>query len=423
MKARFLSACALAIASAAAAGQPTTAEAREVFATTFYQFGDVPPGDPSPTLNGVIKIDLDTGSATPFIPEVSGQQQFFTDVAVGPHDGLVYVSSIVGTISRFNATTGAFVDTFAFFPGSGMGNGVNTLTFSPEGELYTAIADNDTGDGFIALFDSAGVRQTDIATGLTFPSSITLDAAGAIYVATGGVGQPGQVNRLDPSGLTPIVGGAGEIGGGSGVVFLPAAGDYDTDFDVDTDDYTAWQNGFGGGDGPADGNGDGVVDLADYTVWRDSVGQESRLLVTDFDFNSDFMGGVTGLGNELYEHNLATGVGGRFAEIPVPIPDPLPVAPPFAWPTNFPSEALLTPEGTLLVSTLGPTQRPLNNGALLEFDLEGNLLRTIATNLPPISGIAFAPEAASVAVPEPATLVAAVGLLATLASALRRGRR
>lgn len=417
MTGRFVAACALATLASCGIGAEI-APAREVFATTFYQFGDTPPGDPAPTLNGVIRIDTQTGAATPFIPEVSGQFQFLTDVAVGPHDGLLYVSSLVGTISRFNATTGAPVDTFAFFPGSGQGNGVNTLHFGDDGTLYAAVNDNDTGVGSIVQYDPDGTRGPDLATDLTFPSGITLDNAGGVYVATGGVGGPGQVSRLDPGGPTVVLGAAGEIGGGSGVTFLPAAGDYDADFDVDDDDYVAWQTSFGG-TGLADGNGDGTVNVADYTTWRDSVGNEARLLVTDFDFNSDFQGGVTGLGNELYQYNLATDVGARFAEIPVEIPDPLPVPPPSAWPTNFPSEALLTDEGTLLVSTLGPTQRPLNGAALLEFDLDGNLIDTIQTNLPPISGIALAPEAAAAAVPEPTT----AGLLAVLAGVAVRGRR
>lgn len=392
-----------------------SAHAREVFATTFYQFGDTPPDDPDPTLNGIIKIDLDSGVATPFVPEVSGQLQFFTDVAVGPHDGLVYASSLVGTISRFDASTGALVDTFDFFPGSGQGNSVNTLRFTSDGTLYAAVNSNDTGVGSIVPYSPSGVRGPDLIAGITFPSGIALDAAGEVYVATGNVGGPGEVSRIDAGNLTPIVTG-GAIGGGSGVVFVPAAGDYDADFDVDTDDYIAWQNGFLGS-GPADGNGDGTVDIADYTVWRDSVGAESKLVITDFDFNSDFMGGTTGLGNELYEHNLATGVGGTLTDIPVALPDPLPF-PPNAWPTNFPSEALLTPEGTLLVSTLGPTQRPLNNATLLEFDLEGNLLRTIATSLPPLSGIALVPEGSAAPVPEPMSAMAIV-----LGLGLIRGRR
>ncbi len=55
----------------------------------------------------------------------------------------------------------------------------------------------------------------------------------------------------------------------------PLAGDYDSDGDVDADDYGEWKMDFGtsvaAGSG-ADGNGDGTVNLADYTVWRDNLG-------------------------------------------------------------------------------------------------------------------------------------------------------
>lgn len=52
------------------------------------------------------------------------------------------------------------------------------------------------------------------------------------------------------------------------------AGDYDSDGDVDLDDYTVWSSSYGttGSELGADGNGDGIVDAADYTVWRDNLG-------------------------------------------------------------------------------------------------------------------------------------------------------
>lgn len=47
--------------------------------------------------------------------------------------------------------------------------------------------------------------------------------------------------------------------------------DYDADLDVDQDDYGVFASTFGSTvDLRADGNDDGVVDAADYTVWRDS---------------------------------------------------------------------------------------------------------------------------------------------------------
>ncbi len=49
-------------------------------------------------------------------------------------------------------------------------------------------------------------------------------------------------------------------------------GDYDGDLDVDANDYALWELTYGS---PvvliADGNDDGVVDAADYTIWRDNL--------------------------------------------------------------------------------------------------------------------------------------------------------
>ena len=54
---------------------------------------------------------------------------------------------------------------------------------------------------------------------------------------------------------------------------IVAPGDYDQDGVVDDADYTLWKNSFGttGDDLMADGNNDGVVDAADYVVWRDNL--------------------------------------------------------------------------------------------------------------------------------------------------------
>jgi hypothetical protein len=52
-----------------------------------------------------------------------------------------------------------------------------------------------------------------------------------------------------------------------------APGDYDADFDVDQDDFQVWRAGFGGtSDLSADGSGNGLVDVADYVLWRKYLG-------------------------------------------------------------------------------------------------------------------------------------------------------
>ena len=72
----------------------------------------------------------------------------------------------------------------------------------------------------------------------------------------------------------------GAIGGGGWLNFmrivehlLEVPGDYNGDRLVDLADYTAWRNAFGNvGASLADGNHDGIVNSADFVVWRRAMG-------------------------------------------------------------------------------------------------------------------------------------------------------
>lgn len=386
--------------TATAVDSPTS-----VFATSFF-----PPamGDPDPTLAGVLEVDLATGDTTVFIAESAATGfQFLSDVAVDEGSNTLYVSTLTGFVFRFDAETGAPLDSlvpgppgaFAALPLAEVqaGNGFNSLLIEG-GTLFAA-----TAFGNIEPFDlQSGGTFGPLTTGLAFPSGMSATPDGAILVSTGDpLGGPGSILRIDSGGTTTLVdftATPGVRGASNPTVVLPE-GDYDLDGDVDAADIDAWADAFAGHSVDADGNGDGAVNAADYTVARDQAGEEARIVVADL------------FGNQLLDYALDGSDGQQLAVIPPDIPDPLPplVTPGFP-PSNFPSEVLVTDQGTLLVSTLGLTNRPDNRGALLEFDRDGTLLRTIASDLPPLSGIAFSPRpiGAGLTVPEPS----AVGLAA-----------
>ncbi|HVT27503.1 MAG TPA: hypothetical protein VHE81_05735 [Lacipirellulaceae bacterium] len=75
-----------------------------------------------------------------------------------------------------------------------------------------------------------------------------------------------------------------------------------------------------------------------------------------------------------------------------------PVAPPG---TNFPSDITFDPDGNIVISALGSTNPPDNNGALWRYDLDGNIIdpdndatpnEPIVSGLEPIAGIDYTPS-------------------------------
>jgi hypothetical protein len=143
--------------------------------------------------------------------------------------------------------------------------------------------------------DSLIPEGTSVATASQLPHVIRFakDALEPVEAVDGGllVTVPFTVNAGAPSGTYPISFIAGnelvdpdaesfviEFSGGSITVIsemaLPA-GDYNRNGVVDAADYVLWRNTAGqtGTGLAADGNGNGVVDTADYNLWRSNFGR------------------------------------------------------------------------------------------------------------------------------------------------------
>jgi hypothetical protein len=189
------------------------------------------------------------------------------------------------------------------------------LTTDSAGNVYiTGITKNQLGDTqfgsgdiFVAKYDPSGTLlwTKQYGTGLNENGyAIQVDAAGNIFVGGSASNNPnggpitssqGIVLSLDADGnerwkqvlnLFPIDGVSDIALGEPGVVYAVAAigtslSSPDGFFiakirDVsDEEYYQAWISNFGASVMPAtseDGNGDGVIDAADYTVWRDHLG-------------------------------------------------------------------------------------------------------------------------------------------------------
>lgn len=396
--------CALALLALGAV--TTTANAYDIFATSI--FSPVDP-DPDAGLTGVLKIDTVTGAATTFVPESPGGLVSPTDVVYAADTNTIYVSTQDGRIWHYDATTGSPraglvanepAGVFALLPNADFGDGFNSLLLDDD-EILAA-----TAFGSITPYDLAtGAQQSDLASGLLFPSGLSKTPDGAVIASTGNplgeIPTPGTLVRVDGGGVTVLVdetASPGVFPASNPTLVLPAA-DFDGNGVVATADYDAWDTLYASDNPVADANFDGAVDAADYTLWRDSLDEEARILVTDL------------FTNQVVGFDLDGSNGAHFALIP---PFPLP---PEVDPTNSPSELLVSPEGTLLVSTLGPTRRPDNRGALHEFDRDGNHLRTIVDGLPALSGIALAPAVTPAATPEPSAL-----LLASVSFLILQGR-
>jgi hypothetical protein len=175
------------------------------------------------------------------------------------------------------------------------------------------VSNNVTSSGTVAPGDSAGV--------LTISAQYTQSSTGKLEIELGGTTAGTQYDQLHVSGavaldgklqvdlisgFAPVAGDSfdildwGSLSGNFAMLSLPVlggglnwnvsqlyttgvlkvsgvAGDYNHNGVVDAADYTVWRDSLGqsGGGLAADGNGNGTVDAGDYTVWLTNFGNHA----------------------------------------------------------------------------------------------------------------------------------------------------
>jgi sugar lactone lactonase YvrE len=203
------------------------------------------------------------------------------DLLVG--DGFVMGAGQMARIARVhNGTTTTFGQ-------SGMGalsSPVSLLTLKDDSvlavDLEGSYVAHFAADGsFLGPFAITPPPQTPPAS--NFPSDVKFDPDGNLIVSILGLTNPpdnrGALLRydLDGNAIQTIISSQPPLGGfawtPSGTTLI---GNYNgTDIAIDQTDYAKWVADYGKlvakGNG-ADGNGDGIIDAADYTVWRDHLG-------------------------------------------------------------------------------------------------------------------------------------------------------
>ena len=148
------------------------------------------------------------------------------------------------------------------------GYSVSSASSSIVNSGWQSIADNgDSNSGGSVDATAQWFELSDAVTSISEVSTTALSAtvAPGEQINLGSVwstGSPEDLTGVFSSGIntTPTA-----------VTFFTLAGDYDADLQVTMADFTLFTTSFGSTiDLRADGNGNGIVDIGDYSIWRDS---------------------------------------------------------------------------------------------------------------------------------------------------------
>jgi hypothetical protein len=255
------------------------------------------------TVNGT-PTDLTSGSVTLNEFEIGGTGEPTGAVVTDPYSGAITANDFVNLEIRHNLPNAGFVINnnarlemgHQAIPNAknitfgeiivnnggtldvGFEQGFATATegYSAGHHAYDLILTSEGGrSGGLTLNDGATLRmqvngkEANQFDSITAGGDVMLN--GTLNVLVNPPGTSGASGSAANSTYAPMIGDTFDI-----ITIAPGlgpVGDYDGDNDVDTDDHVRWMALFGTNDAAADGNQDGVVNAADYVVWRKNVGQ------------------------------------------------------------------------------------------------------------------------------------------------------
>lgn len=217
-----------------------------------------------------------------------------TNTGVISVGGSLDVLGSVNNSNVVNTTSGSSVRFFGPVSGAGSFTGPGTVTFlNTFGPGASPATVNFGGD--MAL---GGASSLEIELGGTTPGSQYDRLAVAGDATLGGELDVSLINGFVPAigSVFQIIGATGGVSGAFSSSSLPTipgrgwrlnyqpnavslsvtlAGDYNSDGKVDAADYTRWRDSLGqaGAVLAADGNGNGQIDAGDYNVWKANFGQ------------------------------------------------------------------------------------------------------------------------------------------------------